>query len=92
MKFLRIKLQCLAVLFIFSVPTIKAQSIDYFGQVPPSDSAIIFAPGVFSLPDRLESNIVFSPDGKEIYFGLVEIKDNKGSYAIAEAVVGKWKA
>jgi Tol biopolymer transport system component len=43
--------------------------IDYFGQVPPGDSAIIFAPGVISLPNRNEQSIVFSPDGKDCFFG-----------------------
>jgi hypothetical protein len=44
-------------------------SIDYFGQTPPGDSAVIFAPGIISLPDRKEQCIVFSPDGKECFFG-----------------------
>jgi Tol biopolymer transport system component len=82
MKLLCPKLQFLALIFIFSLSTIKAQSVDYFGQTPPGDSAVIFAPGIFSLSDRLESNIAFSSDGREIYFGVVEIKDNSASYKI----------
>jgi L-ascorbate metabolism protein UlaG (beta-lactamase superfamily) len=54
----------------------------YYDQDLPGDSAVIFAPGIFSLPDRLERSIAFSPDGKECYFGVVEIKDNKASYNI----------
>ena len=42
----------------------------------------MFAPGIFSLPDRLESKITFSPDGNEYYFGVTEIKDNSASYKI----------
>jgi Tol biopolymer transport system component len=30
----------------------------------------------------MESEIVFSPDGKEYYFGVIETKDNKASYKI----------
>ncbi len=64
----------------------------YYNQTPPGDSAVIFAPGIFSLPDRLESNIVFSPDGKECYFGILEINDNKASYKIYQSkyVNNKW--
>lgn len=58
------------------------QTDAYFGQKPPKDSAMIFAPGIFSLPERLESNIVFSKDGKECYFGVLEIKNNKVFYKI----------
>jgi len=57
----------------------------YYNQTPPGDSAVIFAPGIFSLPNRLESNIAFSPDGKECYFGVVEIKDRKVSYKIYQS-------
>jgi hypothetical protein len=44
-------------------------SIDYFGQTPPGDSAVIFAPGIISIPNRNEQGVVFSPDGKECFFG-----------------------
>lgn len=45
---------------------ISAQdTIDYFGQIPPADSAEKFAPGIISKDNRYESNLVFSPDGKE---------------------------
>lgn len=53
---------------------------DYFGQPLPGDSATLFAPGILSLPDRLESTLVYSPDGKACYFGVMEIKDNRASY------------
>ncbi len=64
----------------------------YFGQTPPGDSAVVFAPGIFSLPDRLESSITFSPDGKELYFQVVEIANNKASYKIyyTKYVNNKW--
>ena len=69
------------------------ESIDfYFNQSLPGDSAVIFAPGIFSLSDRLESNIAFSPDGKECFFGTLEIKDRKVSYKIYQSkyVNSKW--
>jgi hypothetical protein len=40
----------------------------YFGQTPPGDTAVMFAPGILSLPNRDEFSIAFSPDGKECYF------------------------
>jgi len=40
----------------------------YFGQTPPGDSAVVFAPGIISLPNRVEQSIAFSPDGKECFF------------------------
>jgi hypothetical protein len=40
----------------------------YFGQIPPGDSAVVFAPGIISLNGAIEFGIVFSNDGKEIYF------------------------
>ncbi len=57
----------------------------YFDQTHPGDSAVVFAPGIFSLHDRLESNIAFSHDGKECYFGVLEIKDRKVSYKIYQS-------
>ena len=65
---------------------------EYFNQSPPSDSAVIFAPGIFSLPNRLESNIAFTPDGKECYFGVLEIKDRNVSYKIFQSTFAnnKW--
>jgi Tol biopolymer transport system component len=51
-----------------------AQSIPidslYLGQIPPGDSAIIFAPGTLSLTNRRETKIVSSPDGRECLIGI----------------------
>jgi hypothetical protein len=46
------------------------KSIDYFGQIPPGDSVVIFAPGIISLPNRSECRIVFSPIGNECFFNV----------------------
>jgi hypothetical protein len=42
--------------------------IDYLGQTPPGDSAVIFAAGVISKTGRFEHAAIFSRDGKEFYF------------------------
>jgi len=49
--------------------TIPADSL-YFAQTPPGRSAILFAPGIVSLPNRRDTKIVFSPDGKECLIGV----------------------
>jgi Tol biopolymer transport system component len=59
------------------------QSGEYFGQTPPGDSAIIFAPGIISRTDRLEAKVAFSQDGNECYFevvGLVPVVNCKIYY------------
>ncbi len=42
----------------------------YFGQAPPGDTAVLFAPGIVSIPNRFQSTITFSPDGKECCFSI----------------------
>lgn len=37
----------------------------------PPDTPAIFAPGVICLPDRKEGNPTFSPDGRELFFTVV---------------------
>jgi len=49
--------------------TIPADSL-YLGQTPPGLSAILFAPGIVSLPNRRETKVVFSPDGRECLIGV----------------------
>lgn len=46
----------------------QTNAIDYFGQTPPDDTAIVFAQGNISLNNRWESKITFSPNGDELFF------------------------
>ena len=46
----------------------QTNSTDYLGQTPPGETAVIFAPGIISLPNRFESSLTFSLDNKELYF------------------------
>ena len=46
----------------------QSDPIDYFGQTPPGDTAVVFAPNIISIPGRLEGRITFSPDGNECYY------------------------
>ncbi|MCK4551560.1 MAG: PD40 domain-containing protein [Tenericutes bacterium] len=43
---------------------------DYFEQIEPGIIAEIFAPGIISLKNRLQSQVAFSPDGKSVYFQI----------------------
>jgi hypothetical protein len=42
----------------------------YLAQPRPGDSAVVFAPGLISLPGRKESCITFSNDGKSAYYSI----------------------
>jgi hypothetical protein len=43
----------------------------YLGQTPPGGIPQIFAPGIISLPNRFETYPTFSPDGKDMFFSVV---------------------
>lgn len=58
--------------------------VDYFGQVPPIDSAKLFAPNLISLKNRYEQNISFSPDGKECI--LVVSEKNWDSFTMLHSL------
>jgi hypothetical protein len=49
-------------------------AIDYFGQTPPGDSAVIFAPGIVSLTDSFTNGITFSPNGGECCYARYDGK------------------
>lgn len=42
----------------------------YFGQTPPGDTPVVFAPGRISFPNRRETKIVFSPANNESLIGV----------------------
>lgn len=59
-------------LFLILAGFAGAQSIPpdslYFGQTPPGNIPVVFAPGIVSLPGRNEAVITFSPDGASVFF------------------------
>ena len=59
------------------VSTIPA-STAYLEQTPPGDVPEVFAPGIISLENRLETYPAFSPDGKELYFSVVNAAWTEG--------------
>lgn len=50
-------------------PTITG---NYLGQVPPGAQPQLFAPEIFTEGNELHSNVVFSPDGQEVFWTLME--------------------
>jgi hypothetical protein len=58
----------ISIAFSITAQPVPADSL-YLGQTPPGNSAIIFAPGFISLPDRRETKIVFSPNEQECLIG-----------------------
>jgi len=48
--------------------TAQIDSIGYFGQTPPGDTAVVFAPGIISMNGHSKTYITFTPDGNECYF------------------------
>jgi hypothetical protein len=61
-------------LFLFivcvSVVTVIAQDTgtQYFGQAPAGTTSSVFAPGIISLPDRVEFGSIYSKNGDEFYY------------------------
>jgi Tol biopolymer transport system component len=49
-------------------PVPEQKSFDYFGQIPPGDSAKIFAHGIISDTATKESALAISPNGNDVFF------------------------
>jgi hypothetical protein len=74
--------------FFSSILIAQTNSIDYFGQTPPSDTAKLFEPDFISLNNWREIRICFSPDSNECYLGYTE-NDVKNNY-YAKRINNKW--
>jgi hypothetical protein len=72
----------IATVFFIQVCNAQADSL-YFGQTPPGNTPVLFAPNFISLNNRAEYFITFSIDGKECYF---TIDDANGISRIMETV------
>lgn len=80
--------------FSFLVNAAYSQSIQtgnpFPGQTPPVNTPKIFAPGIISLDNRFETYPTFSPDGKEIYFSVVNADWSEGKILHTQVRNGKW--
>lgn len=62
---------------------------DYFDQTPPVAVAEIIALDIISLPNRLENQIAFSPDGNSVYFQMYT-PDYVSTVFYTERLDGVW--
>ena len=53
-----------ATVFFIQISNAQTDSTGYFGQTPPGESAVVFAPGLIS--NRDVYTIAFSPEGNEL--------------------------
>jgi hypothetical protein len=60
---------------------------DYLGQTPPGATPVLFAPGVVST-GLYERDVAMTPDGNELYFGL--LTDGEVMIAVSKRENGVW--
>jgi len=65
------------VLGLYAQDFIMNHTGDYLGQIPPKDSAIIFAPEIVSVSGRYEYGLAISPNHDEIFFTAESPENNK---------------
>ncbi|HSN49963.1 MAG TPA: hypothetical protein VLR52_01945, partial [Bacteroidales bacterium] len=75
-----------------SAQTISSDSSSYLGQNPPGIFPQLFAPGIVSLDNRLETYPTFSPDGKEMFFSVVNSAWTTGKILHTRELNGIWTA
>lgn len=68
----------LAIVVIFISCSTKTVKVDYYGQTVPDTIPQIFAPVVVSIEGRFEHGLSFSPDNKEMAFGILDKTDFSG--------------
>lgn len=62
----------------------------YLGENSPGNTPQKFAPGKISLDNRFETYPAFSPDGKEMYFSIVNADWSEGKILHTEMRNGEW--
>jgi Tol biopolymer transport system component len=82
----------IAALFVF--PDCRAQSVvvDYFGQKPPGEIPIKFAPGIISKENRYELMSAFSANGKEFCFTVTNEQWSHFEIWYSKFELNKWSA
>lgn len=66
-----------------------AVSGPYLGQTPPGDEPQLFAPGIIST-GLIVRDLTMTPDGTEIYFGVVTGFFNHATIAYTKMANGRW--
>ena len=55
---------------LVQIGSAQTGAINYFGQIPPGNTPVVFAPGIVSLDNRFEFGAAFSKDGEEFCFSV----------------------
>ncbi len=87
---MKLKAICVGIiLFIIFVFSSHAQQDDfpllkgpYLGQKPPGMKPELFSPGIVSTNDHIEMGCIWTPDGREFYFGRSETSEIGSNWAI----------
>ncbi|MCZ2845924.1 MAG: hypothetical protein O2U61_05435 [Candidatus Bathyarchaeota archaeon] len=88
-------LAVILILGLFLLPNCFAQNNfpvlkgAYLGQIPPGNTAVLFAPGLLSDDTHSPLGIAVSPDGKEIFYTLFS-GPGKGTIVFTKEENGKW--
>jgi Tol biopolymer transport system component len=85
---LQMPLFCLWVLAIVNLPAAFGQ-IDYLGQVPPQNQAVLFAKGIVSTDAYEHSAPAFSPDGTRVLWTIMR-SDYTGYLVEMTYANGQW--
>lgn len=82
-------LSFIVVLVIISCKT-NTVTVDYFGQIEPETNPIIFAEDIISVKGRFENGISFTPDRRELAFGILNKDDLSGDIYYSNKSDNKW--
>ncbi len=62
----------------------------YFGQPPPGEVPVVFAPGTISKPGRYEQSLLYSPDGRTLTYVLTNSDWTAFTLYSMELQNGRW--
>lgn len=79
--------------WFFHLPHVpKPPKLDYLGQKPPGSNAELFAFGQISTDAYEHSAPTFSPDGKTVLWGIIELPSWRAKLWEMNKVDGQWSA
>lgn len=85
----KIILPLILILLLISCKS-STESINYIGQTYPDSIPVIFAPGIVSIKGRLEHGISFTPDTRELAFGVLNKDDFSGKIFYSKRINERW--
>lgn len=81
-------------LFIIIIGLISCKKntviVDYFAQTEPENTPIVFAEDIISVKGRFEHGISFTPDSRELAFGIFNKEDFSGNIYYSKKSDNKW--